>query len=185
MLAGQPLVSTASVATEPLDLTLALTSASPLALGTGALLGPSVAADLRLDHWRLGLRVYLGMASENDLTWDVAHTEIRAAARGGLALPWGRGELGLGLSAGVLTLLETRTRHQAERLDEAGIDTSRSAAAAGPFVALDSQVRLIVFDPWAVSLSVGPTLSWLALGETTEWVVGWSGSIGVAYAVTP
>lgn len=181
------LVVSATVATVAPDdrvgVALGLSAASPSALGTGLLLGPSVAADWATGLWRIGMRAHLGLSTEHDLTWEVSHVEVRAAARAGVAVPWGRGEAGLGFSAGVLLLSEARARHQSDRLDAAGLEAERSASTVGPYAALDGRVRLFVLDPWAIALEGGPNLTLLSLGADTRWVLGWSAALAVSYAL--
>lgn len=153
-------------------------AASPSALETGQLLGPSLAVRLA-GPLALGARLRLGRASENDLTWSVSHTELSLAATAALVAALGRGEVGVTLSAGPLVLHEARARHQALRLESAGLERETSAWSVGISGALEAGVRLFVFETFGVALGGGPRVD--VLGEDGAPRLGFSAGLAAFY----
>lgn len=184
MLNAAPLALLLLVASpdEGLRLDAGLFAALPTALGSGQLLGPALGARWDLGPWSFGLKARLGFVEENDLVWQMSHTELRVSL--GAAHVWriGRGALSLGLSGGGLMIHESRLRHQAERLASAGLVTSDSALASGPFAGLDAAVRVYFYEPLWMSVEGGPTVALVRLEDQLRLRPGWILGISLGYA---
>jgi hypothetical protein len=168
--------------TDGIHLDAGLFAALPSALGTGQLLGPSLGAFLELGDWALGSSFRLGFVEENDLVWQMSHTELRATVGGARAWHIGRGTFSLGLSAGVLFVHESRLRHQAARLASVGLPVEESSWATGPFASLDAAVRVYFYDPLWLGAEGGPTLALLRGEDELALRPGWWLGISFGYA---
>ncbi len=162
-------------------LSAGLSARIPARLGTGLLLGPeATVGELRPlgDVLTLAGRVGVALGAEDDLTWHVHHTELWLLARARAQLVLGRGRVAVALSAGLVALHEVRTRHQADRLVEAGQDTRTAAWSAGPAGTLEAELELDVIEGWGLLLAGGPSLAGLR-GADTSAVWGWGARLGV------
>lgn len=131
----------------------------------------------------MGAGLAIGQAAESNLTHSVRHTEASLRATVGYRLRLDLAWVGLELGAGGALVLERRARHQASRLQAAGLEAQASSSAwtAGPVTDLALVVHLFVLDRWALVARGGPRLGWLKVQDDLTLRVGWSGSLGVAY----
>lgn len=189
-MASTPQTETATATVAPADvdaawaLSAGLAARSPARLGTGTLIGP----DLTVGELRpfggpltLAARVGVGMGAEDDLTWHVHHTELWLLARARGQLRVGRGRVGLALSAGLVALHEARTRHQADRLVQAGQATREATWTAGPAGTLEAELELEVVEGWDLLLAGGPSLAGLRGVDTSAPAWGWGARLGVVF----
>jgi len=180
--------ATATVAAEAIEaraawaVSASLAARSPARLGTGTLLGPELTVgELRPlgGPLTVAARVGLVLGAEDDLTWHVHHTELWLLARARTQLRLGRGRVGLALSAGLVALHEARTRHQADRLVQAGQATREATWTAGPAGALEAELELEVLEGWDLLLAGGPSLAGLRGTDTSAPAWGWGARLGV------
>jgi hypothetical protein len=155
-------------------------AASPIALGSGLLIGPSLGATWRPSAFGLGLCARFGSAEEGDLVWLVQHRELRVTARAEYGHRIGRGELSLAIGAGGFLLSEMRVRHQAERLAASGFTTETSASATGGIVLLEVAIRLHFIDKWAIGVEGGPEIA-LRADDSIRGVLGWTTGVSLVY----
>lgn len=153
-------------------------AARPAVMSTGQVLGPTVRGGWSLGAFELGLLAQLGWANEDDRAYQVEHQELRGLAQLGWCTTFGRGQLRLGLGAGAVHLLETRSRHQAERLSASGLSDRESGSTFGVLFAAEAGLDLSLVDPLGMILGVGPNLAWLA-DTDGAWRVGWSANLGL------
>jgi hypothetical protein len=155
---------------------------TPSILSTGQLVGPSVDAWFSTDVLRFGARGRVGLVGEDDQTFHIAHTELRAAALAALVHALGRGEVSVQLGLGGVALYEVRTRHQAERLTGSGIEAETRAWSLGPQASLEGALRLNVFEGFGVAVDGGPIVGRVGSALGTPIRVGLSASLSVSYA---
>lgn len=155
-------------------------ASSPAHLETGQAMGPSLGIwwPIGAGGWAIGARGRVGFAEEPSLQEVVGHTELDLSARAGFSRAIGGGEVGLAASASGLVVREVVTKHQADRLEQAGIDPTATAWAGGLRFALEATVRLFIFDQFAIGLDAGPTLS---LAGDSGLRLGWIGAISLIY----
>lgn len=158
-------------------------AALPTALGAGQLLGPSFTASWIEAGWSLGGRSRFGQVEESDPTWRVEHTELRLSALAERVFTLGRGELGLGLSVEGFVIKESRTRHQAARLESASFDAADGRLGAGGALSVELLVRLFLYDRWALGVRGGPRASLARVRDTPLLHPGWAAELSIGYAV--
>lgn len=153
-------------------------AARPVVMSTGQVLGPAVRGGWALGLFELGVLAQLGWANEDDRAYQVVHQELRTLAQLRWTTVIGRGQLSLGLGAGTVHLLETRNRHQAERLSASGLSAQETGSTFGLLLAAEAGLDLSLVDPLGLILGAGPNLSRLA--ETDGgWRLGWSANLGL------
>lgn len=165
-----------------LRLDAGLFAALPTALGNGQLLGPSLGARWDLGAWAFAFKARLGFVEENDLVWQLSHTELRLSLGAARVWRFGRGALSLGLYGGGLMIAESRLRHQADRLAAAGLETQASALASAPFAGLEAALRAYFYDPLWLSVEGGPTVAWVQVEDQASLRPGWLLGISFGYA---
>ena len=167
---------------DALHLDAGLFAALPSALGTGQLIGPSLGVLWEIGAFGLNSNLRLGFVGENDLVWEVSHTELRASVGGLHAWHIGRGTISLGLSAGALFVHQSRLRHQSSRLAGAGLPVEESSWAVGPFASLDAAVRVYFYEPLWLGAEGGPTIALVRRDDELGLRPGWWLGITFGYA---
>lgn len=153
-------------------------AARPAVMSTGQLLGPAVRAGWTLGAVNFGLLTQLGWANEDDRAYQVQHRELRALGDVRWSYALGRGDLSVGVGAGVVHLHETRSRHQAERLSASGLSAEETGSTFGVVLAAEAGLNLSLVDPLGLVVGAGPNWSWLADTEG-GWRLGWSAHLGL------
>ncbi|MCC7383039.1 MAG: hypothetical protein IT384_14470 [Deltaproteobacteria bacterium] len=174
---------TSTPAAGGLELSAGVFAARPSALEVGQLLGPAVAACWHLRPWSLGLSAQLGMDAQSDPSWLVRHTELRLSLHLALLAAVGRGAIGGAVRAGGIGLFESRTRHDAARLEEAGLLSGSGGFGLGLVLGVDATIRLAFYERTSVVLDAGPSLLWTSVAGQIRTRLGWQGTVSVAYAL--
>lgn len=186
-MAPLPLTLLAALTSTPaaggLELGAGVFAARPAALEVGQLLGPAAAACWRRGPWALGLSAQLGMDTQSDPSWLVRHTELRLSLHLALLGTVGRGAIGGAVRVGGIGLFESRTRHDAARLEEAGLLSGSRGFGLGGILGVDATVRLAFYERTSVVLDAGPSVLWTSVAGQIRTRLGWQGTVSVAYAL--
>lgn len=167
----------------PSDVAVGMAVASP------AQLDPSLGSGVGLSWvplrlWQHGaMRLHAGgglswlRASEDTLSWQVEHDELRLA--GLLEGRWrrGRGGLTARLGVGISAVFEARERHQSRRLEGGPFTTNGQALFGTVTFALGAEVRLV--RSLYLGVSAGPAAHFGATGAG----VGYAGGLEARWLV--
>lgn len=133
--------------------------------------------------WSVGARVSGGSVTEANEYWKLQQTHLTALVGGSHAHAIGAGSLVAGLEFGSIVIREDATRHQFERLTQAGIDDrERISWSAGPVARLRLGASVSFSAGWAFAVELGEQLALLRVSGAWSLRDGLYSSAGVTHA---
>jgi hypothetical protein len=154
-----------------------LVLARPAALGTGLSTGVGAGVGWGAGLLAVGARASWSSATESSIVWQVTQADLKLRADVALQARAGRGRLALRLGLGPTIVHESRLRNQGTRAGATGSDLETSATTALPAGDLEAVVAVHVAGPWLLSLSGGPSLTFV----DNSAHVGWSALLGTGW----
>lgn len=153
--------------------------AGAMALGAGA----AVRRDLARRPFYVGGRLAWTRAAEPNSGWTLTHDHGWLGLVAGVAARIDTGRLFAEAGAGAALVLETRRRHQHERLGRVDMaEPAHRAYSLGPGGRLSAGATVDFYEGWSLLVAAGPSIAWWRVDGETAPRVGWDGQLGVGYA---
>ena len=150
----------------------------------GIVKGVSVDA-FRIDEgpWSFGPRLSVGGVEAANETWKLQQVHLTALLGLTRARALGAGRFIGGLDAGGVVIREHASRHQFDRLTQAGVDDRECVAwTAGPMVRLRIGAMVEFSEAWFFLLEMGPQATYLRVNGAWQASSGVFSSAGVRHA---
>lgn len=153
--------------------------AGAMALGAGAV----VRRDLARRPFYVGGRLAWTRAVEANTGWTLTHDHGWLGLVVGAAARIDAGRLFAEAGAGAALVVESRRRHQHERLRRVGMaEPAHRAHSLGPGCRLSTGAAVDFYQGWSLLVAVGPSIAWWRIDGETAPRLGWEGQLGVGYA---
>jgi hypothetical protein len=177
-------VADAGVGARPSEVSLSVASGTAAVL-PGLAVGVTAEGRRRLSPrlpFFAAARLQWSDASGANESWFIDHQQFVAAAAAGVSATAGAGRVWAEAGVGAAALHETLSRHEAQRIQAAGVPGgTETAFSVGPYAFAEAGVALVLRGGVRALVAAGPTVTRSSLDGGALWRLGGLGRVGVSY----